>query len=206
MKKRNRMLAILLAFTMVLTFMPMLAFAEGEEADADPQATEATVEETDAEALEETVNVVEEQTAEEPVELAYDAKEATADVPESAVFHHVGKLWGWAGDNDIEENGWGLGDSSVDPETLPPNNSIDVTFSGGKVKTYKFISDDSKNAWGFYLDGEVSNGETDFYYDRSVRFAEGKNTVAFYMMVDEKDYKVGTIEVTGVKAKVDKLV
>ena len=42
MKKMNRIIAIMLAFTMVLTFMPMLAFAEGEQADAELQATELT--------------------------------------------------------------------------------------------------------------------------------------------------------------------
>ena len=37
---------------MVFTFMPMLAFAEGEEADADPQVTEAIAEAAEAEAVE----------------------------------------------------------------------------------------------------------------------------------------------------------
>ena len=60
------MLAMLLAFTMVLTFIPMLAFAEGEEADAEPQVTEETAEEVEAEAA-----VEAEVGAQEPALLLY---------------------------------------------------------------------------------------------------------------------------------------
>ena len=199
MKKRNRMLAILLAFTMVLTFMPMLAFAEGEDADAEPQVTE-TAEEVAADAEEAVVDSAEEAVVEEAAEEAVEPKEALgASVPKSAVFHHKGDLQGWAGDNQIEDNGFYM---SYDNEP----NSIDVTFSDGNVKTYKFIGDDDQDAWGYYLGGKISNGETDFFYDTSVRLKEGKNSVALYMSVGEDEYKVGTIEITGIKAKVDKLV
>ena len=195
MKKRNRMLAILLAFTMVLTFMPMLAFAEGEDADADPQATEATVEETDAEALEEMVNVVEEQTAEEQVELTYDAKEAETPVPTKGVFHHVGDLWGWAGDNQIEDNGQWFGDDNSP-------NSVDVTFSNGETKTYIVNRDETS----YFLNGDTSKEEVHFHWDYNVRLKEGKNTVDFFMDGENGDYKIGTVEITGVKSKTEKLV
>ena len=61
MKKRNRMLALFLAFAMVLTFMPMMSFAEGEAADEDQQPVAA-------EAVEEAAEAVEEAAAEEPAD------------------------------------------------------------------------------------------------------------------------------------------
>ena len=174
MKKRNRMLAILLAFTMVLTFMPMLAFAEGEEADADPQATEATVEETDAEAVEaEAVEEVAQKEAAEAVEE--EAKPTSLTFTQASGFEFEAK----------EGDDW----MSLD---YAGNTFVVGTSNGNKTfKSIEYTGIDSEDgseyqAWGFFLDGDSKKEEGYFGYeingvmsDDGGKFKAGDNTVRF---------------------------
>ncbi len=187
---KKRTLALLLSLAMLLTFMPAMAFADNEEAGADQQVTEAAEEAVEATEAAEEVS----ETAEEAVEAEDQAVELAAATPVKGVFHCKDELWGYAGDSSIEHN---LFERSMD--NTP--NSIDVTFSDGKVVTYIFNSEE----WGYFPDGDASKGEANFRLDE-VRFKEGTNTIGLYMDIDEESYKIGTVNVTGVKAKVDKFV
>ncbi len=75
---KKRTLSLLLSLAILLTFMPAMAFAEGDEADAEPQKTELTAEEVETETAEEAAETtsaeeaVEEVPAEEAVEAAED--------------------------------------------------------------------------------------------------------------------------------------
>ena len=171
MKKRNRMLAILLAFTMVLTFMPMLAFAEGEEADADPQATEATVEETDAEAVE--IEAAEEVAQKEAAEAV--AEEAT---PTSLTFTPASGFEF----NATEGEDW--------LDYSYPGNAFVVGYSNGTTKKFIGVEYDDVDENGepctcydFFLNGDKSKEKLWFGCQingsENGKFVAGNNTVKF---------------------------
>ena len=164
MKKRNRVLAILLAFTMVLTFMPMLAFAEGEDTDADPQVTEATAEAAEAEAVE----------AEAVEEVAQ--KEAAEAVSEEAKPTGLTFTPGSGFEFEAEEGDDWL---ALDGE----GNTFVVDFSDGSKKTFKSIrytgydEEDAEeyHAWGYFLDGDSKKEELFFFFSPEIAFINEHN-------------------------------
>ena len=180
MKKRNRMLAILLAFTMVLTFIPMLAFAEGEEADAEPQVTEETAEEVEEEAA------VEAEVGAHEAEASLAAESSEEAVPTSFTFKPANgfKFEAEEGDDWLS--------------TIYPGNEFVVGYNGSS-KTFKCIKytevdedGDNYETVQFFLDGDRSlespyigleiNGVLP---EDGAKFKAGENKVRFFYGDDE---------------------
>ena len=158
---------MLLAFTMVLTFMPMLAFAEGEEADAEPQATELTAEEVEAEAVEEVAQ-----------------KEAAEAVAEEDVTVTSLKF--------IPADGFEF-NATEGEEWLDysyPGNTFVAGYSDGTTKKfidveYEDVDEDGEpcTCYDFFLNGDKSKEKVWFGYQingsEDGKFVAGNNTVKF---------------------------
>ena len=191
-----RLAAVMLALVLTLTYIPVLAFAESNDTDADIQKPSEELTEEAAEAAAPADEQEEEASeegntleAEETLTEGDAAEDAASDpVPVKITIKPIKELWGYAGNVGCEN-------------LYQEGNSITITFSDNTTKT--IVSE----GFGFYDDSLDERVDIEIKGKNNAKLKEGKNTATiFYKEHDDKGKlakttEVGTATVIGMKTK-----